>query len=108
MGGHLKNSAALAVGPRVFISQFIGDLETRQACSAFCRVAADLQKLYDAKPGVVVCDLHPEYLSTKYTADLAGPVLAVQHHYAHVAACMAENEPCRRRAFIGGSSSVLW
>ena len=66
VGGHLKNAVALAVGPQVFISQFIGDLETRQAYSAFCRVAADLQKLYEAKPGLVVCDLHPEYLSTKY------------------------------------------
>jgi hydrogenase maturation protein HypF len=92
VGGHLKNAVALAVGQQVFLSQHIGDLETRQAFSAFSRVAADLQKLYEAKPGLVVCDLHPEYLSTKYAAELVGPVMAVQHHYAHVAACMAENE----------------
>ena len=92
VGAHLKNTVALAIGPQVFISQHIGDLETRQAYSAFCRTAADLQRLYDAKPSLVVCDLHPEYLSTKYAAELGGPVLAIQHHYAHVAACMAENE----------------
>ena len=92
VGAHLKNAVALAIGRQVFISQHIGDLETRQAYSAFCRTVADLQKLYDAKPSLVVCDLHPEYLSTKYAAELGGPVLAVQHHYAHVAACMAENE----------------
>jgi hydrogenase maturation protein HypF len=92
VGGHLKNTVALAIGRQAFISQHIGDLETRQAYSAFCRVAVDLQKLHEAKPGLVVCDMHPDYLSTKYAAELAGPVLAVQHHYAHVAACMAENE----------------
>ena len=92
VGAHLKNTVALAVGRQVFISQHIGDLETRQAYGAFCRTAADLQKLYDARPGLVVCDLHPEYLSTKYAAELGGPVVAIQHHYAHVAACMAENE----------------
>ena len=80
------------MGPQVFISQHIGDLETRQAYSAFCRVAGDLQKLYDAKPSLVACDLHPEYLSTKYAAELGGPVMPIQHHYAHVTACMAENE----------------
>ena len=92
VGAHLKNAVALAIGRQAFISQHIGDLETRQAYSAFCRTVADLQALYDAKPSLVVCDLHPEYLSTKYAAELGGPVLAIQHHYAHVAACMAENE----------------
>ena len=92
VGAHLKNAVALAVGPQVFISQHIGDLETRQAYAAFCAVAADLERLYDASPDLVVCDLHPENLSTKYARGLAGPVMAVQHHYAHVAACMAENE----------------
>ena len=53
--------------------------------AAFRRIAADLQKLYDAKPDLVACDLHPEYLSTKYAAELsADRVLAIQHHYAHV------------------------
>jgi hydrogenase maturation protein HypF len=92
VGAHLKNAVALAVGPQVFISQHIGDLETRQANAAFCRVVEDLQRLYDVKPGLVACDLHPDYLSTKHAAGLSLPVLAIQHHYAHVAACMAENE----------------
>jgi hydrogenase maturation protein HypF len=92
VGAHLKNAVALEVGGQVFISQHIGDLETQQANAAFCRVVDELQRLYQVKPALVVCDLHPEYLSTKHAAELAGPVLRVQHHYAHVAACMAENE----------------
>ena len=101
---HLKNTVALAVGRQVPISQHIGDLETRQAYGAFCRTAADLQKLYDARPGLVVCDLHPEYLSTRYATESGGPALAIEHHYAHVAACMAENRdpgPRARRSWDG-------
>jgi hydrogenase maturation protein HypF len=92
VGAHLKNAVALAIGRQVFISQHIGDLETRQAYAAFCGTVADLQKLYDTQPGLVACDLHPEYLSTKHAAELGATVVPVQHHYAHVAACMAENE----------------
>jgi hydrogenase maturation protein HypF len=92
VGAHLKNTVALSVGAQVFISQHIGDLETRQANTAARRVAEDLQKLYEVEPRLVVCDLHPEYLSTKYAAELRWPVMRIQHHYAHVAACMAENE----------------
>jgi hydrogenase maturation protein HypF len=106
VGAHLKNTIALAVGPQVFISQHIGDLETDQAYEAFRRVIADFQKLYETRPGTIVADLHPDYLSTKYARELGrdalprvpaeqqlGPtVLSVQHHIAHVLACMAENE----------------
>ena len=82
---------ALRVDHQVFVSQHIGDLETAQAYSAFCQIAADLPRLYDANPEVIACDLHPDYLSTKYALGL-GDVQQVQHHWAHVVSCMAENE----------------
>jgi hydrogenase maturation protein HypF len=92
VGAHLKNAVALAVGENVFISQHIGDLETSEASDAFRKVTGDLQRLYDVKPAAVICDMHPEYLSTKYAVELDIPLNPIQHHYAHVASCMAENE----------------
>src|SRR6266487_1691463 len=92
VGAHLKNTVALSVGADVFISQHIGDLETEQAYRAFQRAAEDLPKLYDAKIDIVACDMHPDYLSTKFATHLPIPAHPVQHHWAHVAACMAENE----------------
>jgi hydrogenase maturation protein HypF len=92
VGAHLKNTVALSVGTEIFISQHIGDLETSQAHGAFHAVASDLQRLYEATPDIVACDLHPEYLSTQYAAQLDAPLCPVQHHWAHVLSCMAENE----------------
>jgi hydrogenase maturation protein HypF len=68
VGAHLKNSVALAVGEQLFLSQHIGDLETEEANRAFRRVAAELPKLYDVAPQVIVADLHPDYLSTQFAA----------------------------------------
>lgn len=92
LGAHLKNTVALSVGRNVFLSQHLGDLESEQAHAAFARSAADLPRLYETNPELVVCDLHPDYLSTKHAVRFSVPVRAVQHHWAHVAACMAENE----------------
>ncbi len=92
VGAHLKNSVALSVGPDVFLSQHIGDLETSPAYSAFRKVVSDFQRLYEAAPAVVACDLHPEYLSTKFAQQLPAPAHPVQHHWAHVLSCMSENE----------------
>ncbi len=92
VGAHLKNSVALTLGKNVFVSQHIGDLETASAYDTFRRVATSLAGLYDAEPGMVACDLHPDYLSSRYAAQLSLPRVQVQHHYAHVLACMAENE----------------
>jgi hydrogenase maturation protein HypF len=99
VGAHLKNTVALKIANNIFASQHIGDLETKQAYGAFCGAASDLPRLYDAKIDVVACDMHPDYLSTKHAREMvfdrgahAPPLLAVQHHWAHVAACMAENE----------------
>jgi hydrogenase maturation protein HypF len=91
VGGHLKNTVAIGVGRDVFLSQHIGDLETLEARHAFERAIDDLCRLYSFKPEAVVCDLHPDYASTQW-ADKSGlPVIRVQHHQAHVAACAAEN-----------------
>jgi hydrogenase maturation protein HypF len=110
VGAHLKNAVALSVGEQVFISQHIGDLETEQAYTAFQRVIADFEKLYEARPQIVATDLHPDYLSTKFAQEMAGRTgspqpaagaigtsrptkyIGVQHHIAHVLSCMAENE----------------
>ena len=70
VGAHLKNTVALCVGPQVFISQHIGDLETDQSFSAFRRVIADFQNLYQTHPTLIAADAHPDYLSTQYTRDL--------------------------------------
>jgi hydrogenase maturation protein HypF len=92
VGAHLKNTVALNIGRDVFISQHIGDLETVTALAAFHRTVADLPKLYDTQPELLACDLHPDYLSSKYATGARRPVQRVQHHWAHVLACMAENE----------------
>ena len=92
VGGQLKNTIALSVGNNIFISQHIGDLENREAIEAFHRVTTDFRQLYPVEPVCVAADMHPDYLSTKAAVDFGVPVVHVQHHYAHVAACMAENE----------------
>ena len=91
VGGHLKNTVAIAVGNDVFLSQHIGDLETLEARQAFERAIDDLCRLYSFKPEAVVCDLHPDYASTQWAEKTGLPLIRVQHHQAHVAACAAEN-----------------
>jgi hydrogenase maturation protein HypF len=91
VGAHMKNTVAVSVGTDVFISQHIGDLETPQAFDAFREVGASLCRVYDSHPVAVACDLHPDYLSTQFAKKTGQPVIGVQHHYAHVLACMAEN-----------------
>jgi hydrogenase maturation protein HypF len=92
VGAHLKNAVALKIDSNVFISQHIGDLETKHAHSAFQHSVRDLPRLYDARINIVACDMHPDYLSTKFATQLGLPNKPIQHHLAHVVACMAENE----------------
>jgi hydrogenase maturation protein HypF len=91
VGAHLKNTAAVARGQDVFISQHIGDLETEAAFDAFQRVIASFEQAYELQPEAVVHDLHPDYLSTQYARSTGLPLIGVQHHYALVLACMADN-----------------
>jgi hydrogenase maturation protein HypF len=93
VGAHLKNTVALSVGAQIFLSQHIGDLETAPALAAFERVIADFLHLYEANPAAIAHDLHPEYLSTKWAISQSPkpPLIPVQHHHAHLAACLADN-----------------
>jgi hydrogenase maturation protein HypF len=92
VGAHLKNSVAIGFDKRVFISQHIGDLETTQAYGAFEKVIESLGNLYEFKPAYIACDIHPDYLSSQYARKCNLPLVKVQHHYAHILGCMAENE----------------
>ena len=91
VGGHLKNTVAIGVGQDVFLSQHIGDLETIEARAAFEKAIDDLCRLYSFKPEVVACDLHPDYASSHWAEKSGLPLVRIQHHQAHVAACAAEH-----------------
>ncbi|MBA3607075.1 MAG: carbamoyltransferase HypF [Chthoniobacterales bacterium] len=114
VGAHLKNAVALSVDRNVFVSQHIGDLATKEAHDAFTRSVADLPRLYEAQPEIIAHDLHPEYLSTKHALQLPGRKAGVQHHWAHIASCMAENEiepPLLGVAWDGtgyGTDGTIW
>jgi hydrogenase maturation protein HypF len=91
LGAHQKNTIAASVRSDVFLSQHIGDLETEASLRAFTQVIDAFRELYQLAPAVVACDLHPDYLSTQHARRCGLPVIAVQHHFAHALACMAEN-----------------
>lgn len=92
VGAHLKNTIALAVNQQVFVSQHIGDLETLPAVNVFESAIADFQQLYQLQPVAISCDAHPDYFSTQFARKSGLTVTPVQHHYAHVLSCMAEND----------------
>jgi len=92
VGAHLKNAPAFANGTAAFVNAHVGDLETSQAVAAFQAACRDLPALYGTAPAAVACDLHPDYASTRHAAASGRRVVPVQHHAAHVLACVAENQ----------------
>jgi len=114
VGGHLKNSVALALGDRVFLSAHVGDLDSPEACAAHREAAASLCRLYQADPRIVAHDLHPDYRSTRMAGERGCATVAVQHHHAHALACMAENgvgPPCLAVTWDGagyGTDQTVW
>lgn len=90
LGGHLKTTVALTQANRTVLSQHIGDLETVAARAAHARAVADTVALHAAQPRRLVRDLHPDYASSRAAEAMGLPVIQVQHHLAHVVACMAE------------------
>ncbi|MBT4033627.1 MAG: carbamoyltransferase HypF [Candidatus Marinimicrobia bacterium] len=91
VGGELKNVVGLSKDEKVFLSQHIGDLENLEAFEFFQMTIDHIQQIFEIEPELIIHDLHPEYLSTKWAKDQSIPLLGVQHHHAHLAACMAEN-----------------
>jgi hydrogenase maturation protein HypF len=96
VGGHQKVTVALSAGRDVFLSQHLGDMETPEALAALERTVADFTGLYAAAPVAVVHDSHPDYATTLWAREEAArrgvPCMAVQHHHAHMAACLAEQD----------------
>ncbi len=91
-GGDLKNVFCLTRGAEAFASQHIGDLSEHRALEFFEESVVDLQALLQVKPEIVAHDLHPDYYSTRFAQRQPVEVkMAVQHHHAHVVACMVEN-----------------
>src|ERR1035438_745994 len=96
VGGHLKNAFALARGRFVYQSQHLGDLENLTGLDFFTESLDHLMRTFEIEPEAVAHDLHPGYLSTEWAKEWAAerklPLIAVQHHHAHVAGCMAEHK----------------
>jgi hydrogenase maturation protein HypF len=113
-GAELKNTFCLAEDGRAFVSHHIGDLENYETLRAYREGIEHFGRLFGITPSVIAHDLHPEYLSTKYALDRDLPLAGVQHHHAHIAACMADNEwyePVIGVAFDGtgyGTDGTLW
>ena len=114
VGAELKSTVAVVHDGEVVASHHLGDLEHLATYRSFRQAIDHLVGLYDLTPEVVAHDLHPEYLSTKFAQELDLPLVAVQHHHAHVAACMVDHgrtEPVLGLAFDGlgyGTDGALW
>jgi hydrogenase maturation protein HypF len=92
VGGELKNTICLTRRNMAFLSQHIGDLENIESFDFFREAIAHLSRILEIEPEVIAHDLHPDYLSTKWASTQNGArLVGVQHHHAHIAACMAEN-----------------
>jgi len=91
VGAELKNTFALTKKNRIFLSQHIGDLKNRETFLYFKEAIERLKGFFEIEPVLIAHDLHPQYLSTRYALEQGGERIAVQHHHAHIASCMAEN-----------------
>ncbi len=91
VGGELKATLCLTRGSQAFMSQHIGDLKNAATLACLEESAGHLGRLLEIKPELVAHDLHPDYLSTHFAQRLGLPCVAIQHHHAHMASCMAEN-----------------
>ena len=92
IGGELKNSFCIGVDNRFYPSPYVGDLEDLRTVKALRETIGRLETLLEVEPEIVCCDMHPRYNSVMVAEELGLPVLKVQHHYAHILSCMAEND----------------
>ena len=90
-GGELKNTICLLTGRHAILSQHLGDMKNFETWRFFGQTALHLQELFRAQPELLIHDLHPDYLTTRWASTQGMPFLGVQHHHAHLASCLAEN-----------------
>lgn len=91
VGGHMKDTVALAWNDRVVVSPHIGDLDAPRSLGVFEQVIADLQKLYEVRAQAIACDAHPVYVSSRWARRAGLPIVPVLHHYAHASAVAGEH-----------------
>lgn len=92
VGGELKNVFCIGKDAYFYPSPYVGDLSDLRTEQALVETAGRMMELFEAKPRAVACDMHPDYRSAAYARTFGLPVYEVQHHYAHVLSCMAEND----------------
>ncbi|MBX3057601.1 MAG: carbamoyltransferase HypF [Anaerolineae bacterium] len=120
VGGELKSTFCLAKGEYGYMSQHIGDMENLETVRAFETAVTHFGHIFRAEPERLVCDMHPGYLSTQWAQEQAAqaglPLVAVQHHHAHIASLMAEHRLDGRTPVIGfsfdgtgyGTDGAVW
>lgn len=115
VGGELKNTFCLARDGYAFLSHHIGDMENAETYESFEQGVKHLSHIFRVEPELIAYDLHPNYFTTRYAAKLNIPKIGIQHHYAHIAACMADNGLDDRRviglSFDGtgyGTDGAVW
>ncbi len=119
-GSELKNTFCITNKNYAFLSHHIGDMENYETLKSFEQGVEHFERLFRVRPEAIACDLHPNYLATRYTLQRAEhdnlPTIAVQHHHAHIAACMAEHGLDGSRPVIGlafdgtgyGDDGAIW
>jgi len=120
VGAELKNTFCITRDRYAFLSHHIGDMENYETLRSFQDGVAHLERLFRIRPQALAYDLHPNYLATRYALERSQrdciPAVGVQHHHAHVAACMVENGLAGERAVIGvafdgtgyGDDGAIW
>jgi hydrogenase maturation protein HypF len=114
VGAELKSTFCVARGDEAFLSTHLGDLDTEAAYRAFGADLALYMSMLRVAPEVVACDMHPDYLSTRWAREQDADLVVVQHHHAHAAACLAEHGelgPALALVFDGtgyGTDGTLW
>ncbi len=114
VGGELKNTFCIGKNDLFYGSPYIGDMEDLRTVKALKESVTRMETLLEITPTIVACDLHPKYNTTYAAQEIGIPVLKVQHHYAHVLSCMAENDysdPVIGVSFDGtgyGTDGTIW
>ncbi len=120
VGGELKNTFCVTRDQYAFLSHHIGDMENLETVRSFEQGVTHFETLFRISPQAIACDMHPNYMATRYAQQRAEreglPLIRVQHHHAHVAAVMAENGHPGDRPVIGvafdgtgyGTDGAIW